>query len=93
MGVYDDYEHVQLKVGDVCCHRYKVGDTVDIPDGLYFGYGGAVAIRDGQFVGVFDRVLDKWGSELPENVFEELINPNSPVVKALKDLELETEAP
>ena len=53
----------QLKVGDPVCDVYFIGDTVDkgIPDGLYLGHDGFVAIQGGKLVGVFNELQNSSG--------------------------------
>lgn len=47
MGVFDDYEGMQMKPGGG--NYYKVGDTVEIDDGIYIDYD-AVVIVGGVFI-------------------------------------------
>lgn len=66
MGVYDSYGKLgtQLKVGPRCLIQYEIGDEVEIPDGVYVGYSGAVVIIDGRFAAEFEAITSKWGDEL-----------------------------
>lgn len=61
MGVYDIYGDIQLKVGGSCLREYDIGDTVEIPDGVYLAPDGIVVIVNGIFVATFDYLKDKWG--------------------------------
>lgn len=79
MGIYDVYEGIQLKVGDVCMSSYCIGDRVDIADGVYIAPDGAVVIKDGKLLMTTDNVQDKWGSEI--NVEDR--NPISVAVKTI----------
>jgi len=80
MGIYDYYENMQMKIGDVQMNTYKVGDSVDISDGVYVGYEGVVVIKDSVFVAFFEEMLDKWGGELDLNA---VLQPSNPVSQAL----------
>ncbi|OGM09246.1 hypothetical protein A2Z67_04885 [Candidatus Woesebacteria bacterium RBG_13_36_22] len=66
MGVYNCYgrECVQLKLGNCELKSFRVGDNVDIPDGVYVGYEGVVVILKGKLARVFNSIRDKWGGEL-----------------------------
>lgn len=65
MGVYNTYGDVQLKVSDnLDLTEFEVGDPVDIPDGLYVGYGGFVLIQEGKLASVFESVTSSWGGKV-----------------------------
>jgi hypothetical protein len=63
MGVYGIYGkmEIQLKVGDTDLTRFNVGDKVNLSDGIYLGFEGAVIIKDGIFIAEFDTLTSKWG--------------------------------
>lgn len=63
MGIYNTYgeKGIQLKVGELSMKHYNLGDKVEIPDGIYVGYGGVVVIKDQTFIAEFPFVKDKWG--------------------------------
>ena len=61
MGVYDTYGNVQIKVGEVAVREYEIGDTVDIPDGVYIAPDGVVVIINSIFVATFQTLNSKWG--------------------------------
>lgn len=66
MGLYNSYEGVQFKVAEeLSCHYYKVGDFVDIPDGLYLGWAGFVVVKAGVLLGVYDTFTDTHKEEWP----------------------------
>lgn len=69
MGVYNEYgeRYVQLKVGaDLELKHFKVGDKVDIRDGIYFAYEGVIAVYRGVLVCEFglNQIYDKWGGNI-----------------------------
>ncbi len=64
MGTYNTYGNVQIKVGLIDMKKYKIDDKVDIPDGIYVGYGGAIVIKDGIFVMEVRILIDKWGKSI-----------------------------
>lgn len=71
MGVFDTYGITQLKVGDCNFNQYNIGDKVEIPDGVYISYDGAVVVNDGVFICFFERLFDKWGNPLSiENILD-----------------------
>jgi len=85
MGMYDIYgkNGIQLKVGENLCQHFTVGDKVDILDGIYVGYEGAVVIKDGIFIAEFDHITDKYGGALEnDKVFH---NPLEDVVARLRE--------
>jgi len=65
MGVYDTYGDIQLKVGDVSMRYFKIGDEVDIPDGVYFTHlGEAVVIKDCLLIEATRHIFDKYGERV-----------------------------
>ena len=67
MGVYDNYEEIQLKVGDVCLNTFKIEDKVTISDGVYITqFNEVVVIKDGKLlyaetnVAIFDKYGNKY---------------------------------
>jgi len=88
MGVYDDYGNanfwVQLKVGPCELHEYRVGDAVDITDGVYLDHAGVVVVLEGRLAAVFSHLWSKWGDVIdPASV----IGAMNPVAQAVKMLE------
>jgi len=72
MGLFNTYGSTQLKVGDLYCRLFDVGDTVDVPDGVYVGWEGVVVIVDGVFAAEFEHLVSKWGDEIdPGTVLDE----------------------
>jgi hypothetical protein len=86
MGVFDSYgkKGVQLKVGDPSLKSFKEGDEVDIADGIYLGYEGAVVIIDGKLAKVFSYLKDKWGGRIR---IKDVLDPMNPIVHALSILD------
>jgi len=88
---YDYYEGCQIKVGTGTTrefHTYKVGDDVPIPDGVYLAYEGVVVVKDGIFFAQFDSLQHKWGEAID---IKKVLDEYSPVVAALRQVELEKE--
>lgn len=85
MGIYDTYgkRGVQLKLGDPCLNHFKEGDEVNIADGVYLGYEGAVVIIDGKLAKVFSYVKDKWGGKIK---VKDIIDPINPITQAVASL-------
>ena len=84
MGVYDIYEGVQLKVGDVTMREYTIGETVTLADGVYVGYEGVIVIKDSIFIAEYRYITDKWGCKITG---DEFLNGKGPVSRAIKDME------
>lgn len=61
MGIYDTYGSTQLKVGDSALTYYKIGDSVDIEDGIYVGWDGFVVIKDGVFIAECETITSTHG--------------------------------
>src|SRR3990167_11106492 len=66
MGMFDTYSanfHLQLKVGDPALINYKVGDEVNIPDGVYLASGndGFVVIHGGKLMATYKTICDTMG--------------------------------
>jgi hypothetical protein len=68
--MFNTYDDVQLKVGDLTLAQYHLGDKVDIPDGLYFGLEGVVAIGGGQLLMTYTnhQLMDKHGNKIENPV-------------------------
>jgi hypothetical protein len=66
MGLFDTYGNIQLKVGDLNCNHFKVGQKVNIPDGVYVAPEGVVVIQEGKLKAAIetDHVTSKWGDEI-----------------------------
>lgn len=81
MGVYDCYGDAQLKIGPCILKQYNEGDKVPIYDGVYIAYEGAVVIKDGVFVGLFENIYNKWGGTIKTS---QVLNPNNPVLRTIQ---------
>lgn len=83
MGMYDTFgeSHEQLKVGDCLLHHYRVGEVVDLPNGVYCGYDRAIVVNGRIFVADLPvaEIFDKWGAPIEIHVGER--NPLAQVVK------------
>ena len=80
MGIYDTYGDVQIKVGEVACRNFEIGDKSPLPDGIYIGLEAAIVIKNGIFVAQFKTIIDKWGNEY---CCSEIIDPNHPLKEIL----------
>jgi len=87
MGIYDTYgkQGVQLKVGDPSLDHFKEGDEVNIADGVYLGYEGAVVIVNGKLAKVFSYLKDKWGGKIR---VRDIINPINPITQAVQSMKI-----
>jgi hypothetical protein len=69
MGMYDEYDGQQMKIGDdLTCHNFEIGDEVTIPDGAYLTWEGVVVIHDGRLVCTFPTLTTKWGDAVQPGV-------------------------
>lgn len=74
MGVFNSYSNkkisVQLKIGinknrsNLCLKNFKIGEKVDIKDGIYVGHEGFVCIKNGILVAVERYITSKWGHKI-----------------------------
>ena len=83
MGCYDELGGVQIKCGgcDMVC--FKIGDKVDVTDGIYVGYEGAAVVKDNVLVAVFPTLTDKWGGDIdPSDVLE----GRNPIMNQAKEI-------
>ncbi len=82
MGVYNTYGdlfNVQLKVASkLTMKHFSIGDKVDIPDGIYIDYGGAITVKDGILIAEVEEVFNKWGGPLDTYGMLDHDNPLSP---------------
>ncbi len=89
---------IQMKVGERAFHCHKIGDRVDIPDGIYFGFGGIVVIRGGEFIAEFknNEIFNKWGGPVVIDIYrlskiqspsldEEIIEGLTKLVKVMEE--------
>jgi len=101
MGIYDEYEGVQLKVGDVGMCYYRIGDKVKLQDGVYVAPDGAVVIKNKKLFMTTKNVQDKWGGNIQVKnnnpIFDaakkiligQLQAENERLIQAIKDLSLD----
>ena len=87
MGVYNIFgeNNIQLKVESyekLQLKHYKIGDEVELGDGIYVGYEGIVVIVDGIFIAEFLGIFDKWGGFAGSGT---LINNKNPVNKIVEE--------
>jgi hypothetical protein len=61
MSLYDEYDGVQMKIGERAMHQYQPGDAVDIEDGVYVGWEGVVVIHGGRLIRAFPTLRSKHG--------------------------------
>jgi len=87
MGVYDNYidydteQMVQLKVGPCELHTYEIGDTVNIPDGVYIGHEGIVVIHNKKLLRIDEFLTSKYGEQiLPKDI---ITNPIEEIVEKI----------
>lgn len=85
--MYNIYGDVQLKnAEELTLKEYKVGDKVDLPDGIYVGFEGIVVVVKGIFVEQFAFLIDKWGTEF--NTYD-LVESHHPLLKVIEKAEEE----
>jgi len=92
MGVYDIVCGIQVKcTPDQTLKEYKLGDLIDLKNGIYIGYEGWFNVRNRKVVDSGKDVYDKWGNLL--SIEEILIN--NPIVEGIrsKDKYTAVEAP
>lgn len=93
MGVYDEYGKdpcVQLKVGPCAMMRYRAGGSVEIPDGLYVGWGGFVLVEGGVLRGTYAEVVTSHGELIAADEIMSGHNPISAAADAIvRELEVE----
>lgn len=89
MGLYNTYGGCQIKVGDLFLKEFGLGDKADIPDGIYLTLDGIVIIKNGTFIGVNEKIFDKWGNEIDQERLINLIKPNNPFQVAMDEFKAE----
>ncbi|MFZ5559335.1 MAG: hypothetical protein ACOZAL_00900 [Patescibacteria group bacterium] len=80
MGTPDSFNGILLHIGCPACNFYKIGDDVEIPDGIYCGYTGFVVISGGKLVFTSSVIYDTDGR--PMIRAEDLLNEGFPAKKA-----------
>jgi hypothetical protein len=86
MGVYNTYAGCQIKVSDdLSLKEFKIGDNVDIPDGIYISLDGVVVVKNNILVAANERIFDKWGNEIDQQKIISVIKQNNPVKQALDE--------
>ena len=81
MGTYNTYGNTQIKVGDLGCIHFKIGDETKIPDGIYVDHNSAIVINNGKFIAEFDNVISKWGDIIH---CSDVIESKNHIAKAIK---------
>ena len=89
MGVYNTFgeRNIQLKVESydkLQLKHYKLGDKIELGDGIYVGYEGAVVILDGIFIAEFSGLWDKWGGYTGS---DNVIKDGNPVAKIIAKID------
>jgi hypothetical protein len=83
MGSYDTYgKHmIQIKAGECLMKEYNIGNKTDLPDGIYVGYEGVVAINKGKMVAESECLIDKWGGVIHCSDVISIKNPLRPILE------------
>jgi len=87
MGLYNCFGErgIQLKAEDydeLMIKSYKIGDKINLPDGVYVANEGIVVIYRGTFVAEVDSIYDKYGGII--NLSNELEKRN-PIAQVIKE--------
>lgn len=85
MGMFDNFDGIQIKAGPCEMLHFDIGDKAPIADGVYVGYEGVVVIKGGVFVAAFDNLFDKWGDVVDTHEILNSLNPLSIVVKEVSE--------
>lgn len=89
MGTYNTYGNTQIKVGNLMCHHFKIGDKVEIPDGIYVDHDSAIVINNGIFIAEYFHITSKWGDIIKCNkVIESKDHIKKIIKKELKKLKI-----
>jgi hypothetical protein len=89
MGLYNIYAGCQIKIGnDLSLKDYALGDKADIPDGIYITLDGIIIIKNGIFIGVNEKIFDKWGGEIDQDGVINLIKSSNPVQIAMDEYKM-----
>ena len=84
MGVYNTYDNVQLKCGHTVNYiTYKIGDRVDLFDGIYVGNRGYVVVHKKKLLATYEFITTSHSRVLEA---EELYTATLTTVERLKDL-------
>jgi len=84
MGIYNIYAGVQLKVADeLTLESFKIGEAVDIPDGIYVGHDGFVVVQTGLLIAKRATITTTWGDEVkPEDILDKFHPLKAAIEKA-----------
>jgi hypothetical protein len=88
MGVFDTYNGIQLKVGEITMANFKIGHKVPIDEGVYLAPQGVVVVLGGKLAYTSKIVLSKWGAQLSP---DKLLAPVNPYVGVVNDMMLRKE--
>ena len=83
MGMFNTYGDTQLKVGELSCHQYNIGDEADIPNGVYVGLEGVIVVTGGKFTAEFKHVTSKWGDEIKPHAIIDQFHWANPIMREL----------
>ena len=81
MGCYDIVGNIQIKCTDCSMHDYKLGDGIELSNGIYIGYEGAFVVIKNKIVFITESVFDKWGNRLDCG---DIIREKNPIMGVLK---------
>lgn len=80
--MYNTYAGVQLKIAtELTLENYKIGQAVDIPDGIYVGHGGYIVVKDGILIMKRAHITTSWGHKVKAKI---LLDKYNPLLKAIK---------
>ena len=87
MGTWDTVEGIETKcTPNPSLKEYHCGDLIPLEDGLYFGTGGWIVIKDGKVLVTGETLWDKWGNKHDPM---DLVSKWNPVLKSIKEFKEE----
>ena len=91
MGMFDTYTgnlSLQLKAGDPSLMNYKVGDEVEIPDGVYVasGYDGLVVIHQGKLIATHHSLYTTYGTTIKPDFLEGTTEEEREIVREFREM-------
>jgi len=79
---------IQIKLNTRCNGSiYKIGDSINLEDGLYIGYEGWFIVEENIITKEGSTIFNKWGDKITT---VDILDPKNPVCKCIDKIDKKT---